>query len=362
MLSNKCCLKKSSITKKVLTMGTITVVSLVVLSMVSSAVVFNAVFQRRSESPYELTMRYSSDDAEKYPRTRISFVSGDKLLKGYIYGEQNQKGIIIIANGFNAGVSTHLAEAFYFVDAGWRVLTFDGTGVGDSEGDSVVGLEQMRLDVLAAMDYIKADDNLSSLPIMLYGHSAGGYAAASLCNDERVSAVVSISGFDSPMDTMRFYAAKYVGVLAEIEYPFIQLYDRYLFGENGRIRAGSQLAEAKHPVMIVQGSADETIPYELSIYAACENEKYGNVRCVLIDEEYRNHHSTIWLNAPSAKEFLEIDSYKDEMLYTYGDELPEDVRKTLVTNAAEADALLKDVNEDFLGEVSRFFSEAINKK
>ncbi|MDO4815112.1 MAG: alpha/beta fold hydrolase [Bacillota bacterium] len=359
MLSNKCCLKKSSITKKVLTMGTVTVVSLVVLSVVSSAVIFNAVFQRRTVSPYELIMSYSDSEAENYPRRQLSFMSGEKLLKGYVYGEQNQKGIIIIANGFNAGASGHLGEVFYFADKGWTVLAFDGTGVGDSQGDSVVGLEQMRLDVLAAMDYIKTDEALCELPVFLYGHSAGGYAAATLCNDERVSAVVSISGFDSPLDTMRFYAAKYVGVFADVEYPFIQLYDRYRFGENGGIRATEQLSESKHPVMIVQGSEDETIPYELSIYAACEDENYDNVRCVLVDEEYRNHHSTIWLKAASAEKLLEIKSYKDEMLDTYGHELPDEVEEALIANAAAADGLLKDVNEDFLGEVSRFFEETI---
>lgn len=359
MLSNKCCLKKSGRTKRVLTIGTVTVVSLVVLSMVSSVIVFNAVFQRRDRNPYDLTMRYTPEDAAAYPRRSISFMSGENELKGYIYGEQNGKGLIIIANGFNAWAESHLGEVFYFVDAGWRVFTFEGTGVGESEGDSVVGLEQMRLDVLAVMDYVGADEELSNLPLFLYGHSAGGYAAASLCNDERVCAAVSISGFDSPVETMRFYAAKYVGVLADIEYPFLQLYDRYLFGGDSRINASSVLESAEHPVMIVQGSEDEIIPYELSIYAACRDGNNPNVRCVLIDDEYRGQHSTVWLDADAAKEFLELDGYKNDMLAQYGDELPDDVRETLESNKEKSDAILKNVDEAFLAGVSDFFADAM---
>ncbi len=345
--------------KRVFLIGTVVILVLSLFSFCASAFVFNMVFRRQAENPYALTMVYSAQDAAAYPRAQLSFPSGENTLNGYLYGSGSEQGVIIIVNGFHATQTGHLAEVFYFVDAGWSVLTFDGTGVGESEGSSLIGLEQGRRDVLAALDFVSTYPDTAGLPLFLYGHSAGGYAVATLCDDARVSASVSISGFNSPRRMMHHYAKKYVGILADIEYPFMCLYDSFLFGRDGRITAEKQLSGARHPVMIVQGSEDQVVPLPQSIYASCDDLDNGNIHRLLLEEDFRNEHSTIWLSPEAADELLRLSQYESDSLSRYGDSVPENVEARLTQNAARSDLLLRDLDPAFMAEVDAFFSQAL---
>ena len=198
-------------------------------SMAASAVVFRVMFgQDRSSHAAELT--YADIDQTAYPRRAVSFVSGTHTLRGYLYEKDDPRGVVIVANGLFAGADRHLSAILCFLDRGWQVFAFDGTGIGESEGDGIVGLQQTRLDLLEAIRTLEADDGLKDLPFVLYGHSAGGYAAVSvLAETDRVSAVVSMAGFDSPVETMYYHACRRVGILAGVEYPFLWL-------QNGGVR------------------------------------------------------------------------------------------------------------------------------
>jgi hypothetical protein len=68
-------------------------------------------------------LRYE-DVAERRPRV-VRFRSGKNPLTGYMFGEQNDKGLVVISHGLGFGAEDYLAEALYFVDKGWRVFAFD---------------------------------------------------------------------------------------------------------------------------------------------------------------------------------------------------------------------------------------------
>ena len=69
-----------------------------------------------------------------------------------------------------------LPETMHFVDSGYSVLTYDATGTGASGGSGTRGLAQSALDLDAALTRAEQED----LPILLFGHSWGGYAAAAV--------------------------------------------------------------------------------------------------------------------------------------------------------------------------------------
>lgn len=350
--------KKPNTVKRVLGIILLFFISFSLLSMIAASLVFNAVFQRREDDPYELKMQYSVKDEAAYPRESISFLSGGQTIRGNIYSADNPSGIVIMVNGFQATGSSHLAEIFYFVDDGWAVLSFDGTGVGNSDGESVVGLEQGRRDVLAAIDYVAGSPRWSGMPIFLYGHSAGGYAVSTLCDDSRVCAAVSISGFDSPRSMMKLYGEEYVGVLADISYPFLCAYDKLLFGRDGGVSAHTHIENAKCPVLIVQGTADEVVPFEQSIYYSCLPEYNSNVQLALIEETYRNRHSTAWLTADAARDFLQLQRQQE---LAESAEPTSNTIQTLQENAVHSDEVLRQVDVDFLQSVSLFFRQALYK-
>ena len=359
MTTKTCRAPKRYTAKRVFLIGTIVIFVFSLFSICSSAFAFHMTFRRRAEPPYTLAMSYTAADEAAYPRVEVDFPSGNNTLRGYLYGTDSQKGIVIVVNGFHATQNGHLGEVFYFVDDGWSVLTFDSTGVGLSDGNSLIGLEQFRRDVLAALDFVSQSPQTKELPIFLYGHSAGGYAVATVCDDPRVSASVCISGFNSALDMMRFFAKKYVGFLADIEYPFLRLYDNFLFGEDGQITAAEQLHSAVYPVWIVQGTQDKIVPLSQSIYAQCDGIENTNITTLLLDDEYRSEHSSIWLATDAASELRQLSAYGDEMTSQYGDDLPEEVRLQLSQNVTRSNLLLRTLDADFMNAVSQFFTQAL---
>ena len=69
-----------------------------------------------------------------YSRKAVSFQSGNNTLKGYVYGEGNDKGLVVIAPGRATSAEEYLPEALFFVDNGWRVFSFDYTGSFEARG------------------------------------------------------------------------------------------------------------------------------------------------------------------------------------------------------------------------------------
>ena len=69
---------------------------------------------------YSLMTRFS-DVTPAYSRETVSFRSGDNMLVGYIYGAENDKGLIVWSHGIGCGHEAYLDDILWFADHGWRV-------------------------------------------------------------------------------------------------------------------------------------------------------------------------------------------------------------------------------------------------
>ena len=299
--------------KRVCIILIVTVLSYVLVSMAGSVIAFRFIFARTNTvNAFEMT--YEDIDKTKYPREEVYFPSGGNRLFGCVYGQGgNSRGLVMVINGINSCIDRHLPEIVWFIDHGYSVFTFENTGVGKSEGDGTVGIAQARLDTAAAIEYIKTADKLNKLPLLLYGHSLGAYAAAAALEDApEVKAAVCVSGFDSPNENMRYNAKKYVGVLADIQYPFMCLQNFFLFGGKSDDTAVDAINKSNKPVLIVGGGSDDTVPDEISILNKASSITNPNAVVVEIDEEYRGEHSTVWLSRDSAKYLAEAENPTDK--------------------------------------------------
>lgn len=63
----------------------------------------------------------------------VSFKSGDNNLRGYLYGQGQDQGLVVVAHGLGGGADSYLPQITYFVDQGWRVFAYDATGSFDCE-------------------------------------------------------------------------------------------------------------------------------------------------------------------------------------------------------------------------------------
>ena len=287
--------KTKSYVKRVFSALLIIILSFCVVSMVTASLFFHSFFPRMDTLP-AYSMRYDDIDASRYPCRRMQFPSGENTLTGYCYTREEPAGLVVIAAGFGESGAAHLPEMMYFADSGYDVFCYDGTGIGESDGRGTIGLSQPALDLRSALDAVADDPALNQLPIYLYGHSAGGYAVAICTDHPSVTAAVILSGFESPTMLMRESAKKYVGILADIEYPFLSLENSLVFSGRGDESASQCILEAEKPVAVFEGSDDGTIPESVRLSAFLSDSDNPDLSLTILSDPLHSGHSGLWLS------------------------------------------------------------------
>lgn len=273
---------------------------------IAAVQVMNAALFGRADEPDGLTVRYA-DVAADYPRQTVTFSSGSAQLTGWLYPAEDAAALVVIAHGLGADAETYLPETMHFVDSGYSVLTYDATGTGASGGSGTRGLAQSALDLDAALTRAEQED----LPILLFGHSWGGYAAAAVLGGSHdVTASVCAAGFDTPLGLMRQTARRLCGPVAELGVPFLWIDQRLRFGAAADVSGAKAAAASGVPVLVLHGSDDGTIPADgPSLLAACQKENAPNIRTVLLPGET---HTSLLHDAQgrcSEAVFAQIDAF-----------------------------------------------------
>ena len=346
------------------TLAAVILVTVLLLTfIIGSFVMIDSIFSDmfgRVNKPEQSVYMTSDDFSRDYPRTEIKFLSEDNELTGYIYGpSKNAKGMVVISHGIGGGADSYFQEAIYFARKGYKVLSFSNTGCHESEGKGTTGLSQSVIDLDAALDYVEAQEEFEDLPVFLYGHSWGGYAVTAILNyDHPVAGVVSIAGYNTPMEMIMAWCKPQMGTVASyIEYPFIWIYQKLLFGGASNLSAADGINNVETPVLIIHGTEDEVIACDgPSIMAHRDEITNPNVMYMTIEEEGKNHHSDLWMTQ-EAKEYVRDLAWELEMLHV--DKASEDeIREWYKTVDREKASELDDA---FMHDVYTFFKDAVKK-
>ena len=334
---------------------------IVVLFSVCSIIVVKATYDKqfgRADKP-KFSGYLTYGDVDGYGRRVVRFRSGDNTLVGYVYGEHNDKGLVVIAHGLGGGAESYMAETLYFVDNGWRVFSFDCTGSYESEGKGAKGLPQSVVDLNSALGYIESDSALKDLPVMLYGHSWGGYAVAAVLNyGHDVAAAVSIAGFNAPMEILFERAERMMGSIAHVEYPFLWAYQTMLFGRAARLTAVDGINSADTAVMIIHGDKDTTVSYDRASIIAHRGEITSpNVVYKTCATENHNGHRNLFRSEAAAEYSERKNQVYRELYDRYNGSIPDD---ELADYYADVDkALASELDTDFMDEINRFFERRL---
>ena len=354
--------KSSHKIRRIVSIIAIFLVAFSVLSIVVTGILFNNNFGRNELNKNEIALSYSDIDSTAYPRNNIQFLSDDTTLQGYIYGATNTKGLIVVAHGIMSGADSYLPEIMYFVDNGWCVFAFDGTGTRSSEGRGIRGLPQTKLDLIAALSYVNESPDLSELPIVLYGHSMGGYAVTAYLKDYSydIRAVVCVSGFNSPLDTMYYQVESVVGFYANIEYPFIWLYQKFLFGKDADVSAVDGINSVDIPILFIYGTMDDVVPYdEIGIYAYKEQITNPNVSFLSVDEEGRNWHDNVHLSQEAGLYSQEIKNELSKLQEQNGGLLSNNDFMAFMKNIDQKS--MNALNSEYMHGLLEFMESAVTK-
>ena len=230
-----------------------------------SAILYNEFFgERYSTTEY---FRYELADFEGLQADRYEFQSNDgQTLVGYRYflEDAQPQGVVVIAHGFGGGGhNSYMDVAYYFAQNGYNVFAYDATGNDESGGKGVNGLPQGIIDLHYALEYLKEIDALKDLPVMLWGHSWGGYCvSAVLAWHPEVKAVAAIAGFNRSSDLIEAQGIQMVGGIVKVFMPYVNSIEKIKFGKYASATAMNGFAASDAGVLIAHSSDDDVVPIE----------------------------------------------------------------------------------------------------
>lgn len=343
------------------------IIAAAVLMMFSICMVLTRVLMRsrftRVDYPdkkYSYSYRYSHYQ-KKYPREEVTFESGRNTLHGYIYGMDNDKGLIVFAHGIGAGHESYMALLIDLVDRGWRVFAYDATGSCTSEGRSTIGLAQSAIDLDNALTYAETDKRLNSLPMFVMGHSWGGFAAAAVLNfDHDIKACATLSGYCTPMKELTEASELILGSeSAKYLYPFIWIYNKACFGKYSDLSAVNGINKSGIPVMVVHGTADKTVRYDgAAIINQQDRITNENVVYVTMDEKRRRGHNS-YLYAKNTVNYMrkKLDPQFELMMKQYNGKIPDKALAAYYRSVNKK--LANGVNTKLTSQIDKFFMQQL---
>ena len=312
------------------------------------------------DKKYSYSYRYSHYE-KKYPREEVTFLSGKNTLRGYIYGMDNDKGLIVFAHGIGGGHESYMPMLINLVDKGWRVFAYDATGSCSSEGSSTIGLAQSAIDLDNALTFAEGDSRLNSLPLFVMGHSWGGYAAAAVLNfDHDVKACATLSGYCTPMKELTEASELLLGSdSARYLTPFIWLYNKACFHEYSDLSAVDGINKSDIPVMVVHGTADKTVRYDgAAIINQQKKIKNEKVVYVTMDQKRRRGHNS-YLYSKKTVNYMrkKLDPQFELMMKQYNGKIPNKALAAYYRSVNKE--LANGVNTQLLKQIDQFFSEQL---
>ena len=313
--------KKPKSKKKIVLVVLLSIIVLMIIGWWAFCVkMYNDNFNIRAVSYEPLMLRV--EDFDGLVCTDYSFPSDKgQMLAGYLYSNgENQHGIVIIAHGFGGGGhNSYMDVADYFARNGYYVFAYDATAMDKSEGEGLGGVPQGVIDLDHAISFVESNNDIPDLPIVLFGHSWGGYCvSAVLTYHPEVKAVIECSGFNSSTDMFESGGKSQAGSVIYAMTPFIGLHEYFKFGKYAANTAMDGFASTDAAVMIVHSADDDVIGIEYGLDKYYKKYK-DDPRFTFMRFEDRGHNEI--LNDPGntyQDEFnAQFDSWRETLGYDY---------------------------------------------
>ena len=255
--------------------GVLVVIFFVVFPIVTMAI-YNGEFGHRYEERRYESYRVENFEGLHVERCSIVANKGHKLA-GYKYSRdvEKPKALFVMVHGLCGSHKNYLDICNFFASNGYAVFSYDATGNGESEGEKVGGFAQGLADLDYVLKYVKSLPEYKGLPIMLMGHSWGGFCVANILNfHPDIKAVVSVSGFDTSVALLKQYSQVRMGKAVVLLMPYIALYERICWGKYATTSGCKGFANTKAKVMIIHSTDDPTVFAEVGYDRYYE--KYAN--------------------------------------------------------------------------------------
>ncbi len=360
-------MKKKRSKKKIVLLTLLIVILLIIAGWWAFCVkMYNENFDVSANSYEPLMLRV--EDFEGLECTEYSFPSdkGQKLA-GYLYSSgEEQHGIVIISHGFGGGGhNSYMDVADYFAKNGYYVFAYDATAMDKSEGEGLGGVPQGVIDLDHAISFVESESDIPDLPIVLFGHSWGGYCVSSVLTfHPEIKAVIECSGFDRSSDMFESGGKSQAGSVIYTMTPFIRIHEYFKYGKYAKNTAMDGFDATDANIMIVHSADDDVIGIEYGLDKYYEKYK-DNSRFKFIRFEDRGHNEVF--NDPNntyKDDFdAKLDSWIETLDYDYkAEENKERFSKDkadYITENLDHEKWSRRLDEDLFAEFLEFYEQSI---
>ena len=227
---------------------------------------------------------YSYTDFEGLHRDEFSFTNskGIELKYFYFYYDNYKKDkIVLFLHGLDCGHVAYMAEINELAKRGYKVLTIDYTGCGDSKGKYLGSFFTPTRDVLELLDKLSLKEE-----IVLVGHSLGGFTALNLINlKKEITKAVILAGFIKPeLELNAIVKSKFLvrGILR---------YEKKVGKELHLLDNLDYLKTTKDNIFYIQSEDDGMIPYSTALMLA-EEMNNPNIKTLKVSGRKHNPNYT----------------------------------------------------------------------
>ena len=173
----------------------------------------------------------------------------------YYYANYKTDKIILFCHGMGPGHTAYIAEIEALARRGYRVLTLDFAGCGESGGKYLGSLNKPTRDVIDLLNHLNLKEQ-----IILMGHSMGGYTALNtLCLRKDITKVVAISPI------IQIEPLLQLNTKSKFITKHLLRYERKVDREIFDINIPKYLENTTDDVFVIQSTDDQMVPYGMSL-------------------------------------------------------------------------------------------------
>ncbi len=337
----------------------ILVIGLLILPLCLSGYIYEQNFSEIYESIEWLRRSPEEFEGLNAERTTFKTDNGNELI-GYTYSKdfETYKGVVIISHGLGSeGQNRYIGLSDVLTSAGFLVFGYDATGHGETGTEAMGGLPRGVIDLDYAIRYLKEQPKFEGLPIMLFGHSWGGYSVGNVLNmHDDIKAVVMMAGFNKSIDMLIYEGRVVVGPIVDVLSPYISLYEKIKYGEYAGTTAIEGFDNSNANILIMHSKDDERIPYD-DQYGMFYDRYKDSERFQFISYDNRGH--SYILESDAAREY--IKKFNDEFgkyQLALGNNINEEVITEYVNKNFNSE-LYYDLDDELMLKLVEFYNSSI---
>jgi hypothetical protein len=234
-----------------------------------------------------------------------------------------------------------------------------------SEGDGLGGVPQGVIDLENAISFVESSDDIPDLPVVLFGHSWGGYCvSAVLTYHPEVKAVIECCGFNRSSDMFESGGKDQAGSMIYSMTPFIRIHEFIKFGKYSMNTAMDGFDSTDARIMVVHSADDGVIGIEYG----CDKyyEKYkDDPRFIFMRFEDRGHNEILNDQNNTYKDEFNagFDKWLETLDYDYKAKENEDRfiedKSNYINENLDHEKWSHRLDENLFGQFLDFYEEAI---